>query len=60
MLDDEYDDMHKVIETYRIFAADRDNITYDYGKNIKDFKGSRFRLHTRKVKSIQSKSFSKI
>ena len=38
MLDDEYDDMHKVIETYE-FAADRDNITYDYGKNIKDFKG---------------------
>jgi len=39
MLGPEHDDIHKVIETYRIFAADRDHITYDYGKNIKDFKG---------------------
>ena len=39
MLDSENNDIHKIIETYRIFAADRDNITYDYGKNIKDFKG---------------------
>ena len=39
MLDAENNDIHKIIETYRIFAADRDNITYDYGKNIKDFKG---------------------
>ena len=39
MLGPENDDIHKVIETYRIFAADRDHITYDYGKNIKDFKG---------------------
>ena len=38
MLDTENDDIHKIIETYRILAADRDNITYDYGKNIKDFK----------------------
>ena len=39
MLDTENDDIHKIIETYRILAADRDSITYDYGKNIKDFKG---------------------
>ena len=39
MLGAEHNDIHRVIETYRIFAADRDNITYDYGKNIKDFKG---------------------
>ena len=39
LLGPEHDDIHKVIETYRIFAADRDHITYDYGENIKDFKG---------------------
>ena len=38
MLDDEYDDMHKLLRHIN-FLADRDNITYDYGKNIKDFKG---------------------
>ena len=31
--------LHMLIESYRIFAADRDNITYDYKDDILDFKG---------------------
>jgi len=33
------DSLHMLIESYRIFAADRDNITYDYGTNLHNFKG---------------------
>ncbi len=54
MLGDEYDDIHKVVETYRIFAADRDNITYDYGKNIKDFRGVDLDYIQEKIKLFNS------
>ena len=36
IIDDKEDYLHTLIESYRIFAADRDNITYDYmGKDHK-------------------------
>ena len=40
LLSQKYEDsLHMLIESYRIFAADRDNITYDYGANLHNFKG---------------------
>ena len=38
-LDDGDFDMHKLIESYRAFASDRDNITYDYKENLDEFPG---------------------
>ena len=40
LLSEKYEEsLHMLIESYRIFAADRDNITYDYKDDILDFKG---------------------
>ena len=40
LLSENYDEsLHMLIETYRIFAADRDNLTYDYQNDIDEFKG---------------------
>jgi gamma-glutamyltranspeptidase/glutathione hydrolase len=40
LLSEKYDEsLHMLIETYRIFAADRDNLTYDYQNDIDEFKG---------------------
>ena len=39
LLSEKYDEsLHMLIETYRIFAADRDNLTYDYQNDIDKFK----------------------
>ena len=40
LLSEKYDEsLHMLIESYRIFAADRDNLTYDYQDDINNFKG---------------------
>ena len=40
LLSEKYDEsLHMLIESYRIFAADRDNLTYDYQDDIDNFKG---------------------
>jgi gamma-glutamyltranspeptidase/glutathione hydrolase len=40
LLSQRYEDsLHMLIESYRIFAADRDNITFDYQNNIQEFRG---------------------
>ena len=40
LLSENYDEsLHMLIETYHIFAADRDNLTYDYQNDIDEFKG---------------------
>ena len=40
LLSKKYDEtLHMLIETYRIFAADRDNLTFDYQNDIDKFKG---------------------
>ena len=39
LLDNGKFDQHKLIETYRAFAADRDRITYDYKDNVDEFPG---------------------
>ena len=40
MIDNKDDYLHTLIETYRILAADRDNITYDYQGNDQKFLGT--------------------
>ena len=40
MIDEKDDYLHALIEAYRIFASDRDNITFDYRGNDKNFFGS--------------------
>ena len=37
MIDEKDDYLHTLIEAYRIFASDRDNITFDYQEMIKIF-----------------------
>jgi len=39
LLDNGKFDQHKLIETYRAFAADRDRITYDYKDKVDEFPG---------------------
>ena len=40
MIDDKDDYLHTLIESYRIFASDRDNIIYDYLGNDQNFYGT--------------------
>ena len=40
LIDNKEDYLHALIESYRIFAADRDNITYDYMGKDDDFNGT--------------------
>tara|TARA_A200000113_G_scaffold58508_1_gene49765 strand:+ start:122 stop:1651 length:1530 start_codon:yes stop_codon:yes gene_type:complete len=40
MISNKEDYLHALIESYRIFASDRDNITFDYQGNDKDFLGT--------------------
>jgi gamma-glutamyltranspeptidase/glutathione hydrolase len=40
MINNKDDDLHTLIESYRIFASDRDNITYDYQGNDQKFLGT--------------------
>ena len=40
MIDKKDDYLHALIEACRIFASDRDNITFDYRGNDKNFFGS--------------------
>jgi len=53
-------DPHLLIESYRVLAADRDNITYDYGDKINSFKGLNLDYLLSKAKEIdlnKTKSF---
>ena len=40
MINNKDDYLHTLIESYRIFASDRDNITYDYQGNDQNFLGT--------------------
>ena len=40
MINNKDDYLHTLIETYRIFASDRDNITFDYQGNDQNFLGN--------------------
>ena len=51
LLTEKFDEsLHMLIETYRIFAADRDNITYDYQNDIDEFKGIDLEYIKEKIK----------
>ena len=59
IIDDQDDYLHTLIESYRIFAADRDNITYDYmGKDHK-FNGTDNIYINEKIKKFNSNSSGK-
>ncbi len=46
--------LHSLIESYRIFAADRDNITFDYKNKINNFVGNDLSYIEEKIKSFNS------
>ena len=41
MINNKDDYLHTLIESYRIFASDRDNITFDYQGNDENFLGTK-------------------
>jgi gamma-glutamyltranspeptidase/glutathione hydrolase len=54
MMEAEELNLHQLIEMYRIFASDRDNILYDYKDKLNDFYWNRLKVYRRKNKIIQS------
>ena len=49
MIDEKDDHLHTLIESYRIFASDRDNITFDYLGNDQNFIGCDNKYITNKL-----------
>ena len=52
MLNNKEDSLHALIESYRIFAADRDNITFDYLGNDQNFIGTEDAYIRNKIESF--------
>ena len=60
IIDDKEDYLHTLIESYRIFAADRDNITYDYMGQDDNFNGTDYKYIKDKVKQIMLLKFKNL
>ena len=59
LIDDKEDYLHALIESYRIFAADRDNITFDYMGKEDNFNGTDYKYINNKVMKFDSNSSGK-